>query len=502
MNLRIEPRELYPHQHRAMESLRNVLRSGARRPVLQAVCGFGKTVLSAHIVAGARAKGNRVVFCVPTIGLVDQTFARFIENGIDAADMGVIQADHAWRRPHAPIQIATAQTLARRKFPVCDVVVVDECHVQHSVYDRWMRQSPALFIGLSATPWAKGMGKRWDALIKTTSMTHLIDMGFLSPFRVFAPSHPDLDGVSTVAGDYHEGQLAERMNKPKLVADIVRTWIERGEDRPTLCFATGRDHARALHDRFAEFGVSVAYVDANTPREEREDIGRKLNSGVVKVVCNIGCLTTGIDWDVRCLILARPTKSPSLFVQIVGRALRTAHGKVDALILDHSDTHDRLGFVTDIDFDELDDGVKRPAKPQVRDKSAPTPKCCSTCSALMPVGERACLECGTPLPRRIDVFTVEGELAEFGGKRGKGKRPKHEALAQLPKADLYAQILSIAKSSGHAANLYRDATGVWPRGVSHVRPAEPSFAVRQFVKHRNIAFVKSRKHTEAPHGTA
>lgn len=494
-------RPLHPHQLTAMASLRDALRSGSRRPVFQLPTGAGKTVCAAHIVAGARAKGNRVTFCVPTIGLVDQTFERFVENGIDPSDMGVLQADHPWRRPHAPVQIATAQTLARRKFPITDIVVIDEAHIGFSVYDRWMAEHRGLFIGLTATPWAKGMGKRWDRLVKTTSMQELIDAGFLAPFRVFAPSHPDLAGVATIAGDYHEGQLAERMNKPTLVADIVSTWLERGEDRPTLCFATGRAHAQALRDRFAEFGVPVAYIDANTPREEREDIGRKLAAGAIKVVTNVGCLVQGIDWPVTCLILARPTKSVITFTQILGRVLRPAPGKT-ALILDHSDTHDRLGFVTDIDFDELDDGTKKAAKSQKREKYVPLPKCCPTCSALMPVGERACLECGTPLPKRIDVHTIEGELTEFGGKRGKGKRPKHEALAQLPKADLYAQLLGAAKSPNHASHLFKDATGAFPRGVSHVTAVEPSFAVRQFVKHRNIAFARSRKHEEHAHGSA
>jgi superfamily II DNA or RNA helicase len=496
---------LRPHQAKALDDLRDALRSGSRRPVLQAPCGFGKTVVAAHIVAGCRQRGKRVAFCVPTLTLIDQTFDRFVENGIDAADMGVLQGDHPWRRPHAPIQIATAQTLARRDFPITDFVVVDECHVQFGVYDRWMAESAATFIGLTATPWARGMGAKWDRLIKTTSLVELIGLGYLSPFRVFAPSHPDLVGVSTVAGDYHEGELAERMNKPKLVADIVQTWIDRGEDRPTLCFATGREHAKSIRDRFREFGVPVAYVDADTPRDERDVIGRMLASGEVKVVCNIGCLTTGIDWDVRCLILARPTKSEILFVQIVGRGLRTADGKDTCLILDHSDTHERLGLVTEIDHDELDDGKKRKSKSDRKERKLPLPKCCTHCTALMPAHENVCLECGTPLPRRVDVEVVDGELREFGGRKDKPKQKRGE-LAELPKADVYGQLLSISiergRSSGWVAYTYRDIFGVWPRGVDGAQPQEPSYAVRQFVRHKDIRWAKSRRNVEVVDGAA
>jgi Helicase conserved C-terminal domain len=90
-------------------------------------------------------------------------------------------------------------------------------------------------------------------------------------------------------------------------------------------------------------GVSAGYIDAYTPSAERKQIERQFHAGEITVVCNVGCLTTGADWDVRCIILARPTKSEMLFVQIIGRGLRTATGKLDCLILDHSDTHARLG---------------------------------------------------------------------------------------------------------------------------------------------------------------
>lgn len=347
--------------------------------MLQLPTGAGKTVIAAHIVAGARSKGNRVTFCVPSLSLVDQTFDRFRQNGLDSGDIGILQADHPWRRPHAPIQIATAQTLARRELPKTEIVVIDEAHVRFSIYDRRMAYPDSgvkAFIGLSATPWSAGLGKQFDHLITPVSMRELIAAGYLSPFKVWAPSHPDLDGVKIDAktGDFQTGDLSERMSKPHLIADIVGNWLEKGENRPTLCFAVDRAHAAVLHEQFERNGVPSAYVDANTPREEREDIGRRLASGVVKVVVNIGTLTTGVDWDVRCLILARPTRSESLFVQIIGRALRTAPGKEFATILDHSDTHLRLGMVTHIDFDELDGGKqprKSTQKPKERNLSLP-----------------------------------------------------------------------------------------------------------------------------------
>ena len=234
-------RPLRPHQQTALDGLRTSLATGHRRPMLMAPTGYGKTILAAHIVSGALAKRKRVTFTVPSLSLIDQTFERFRENGIDPAQMGVIQGDHAWRRPHAPVQIASVQTLARRTLPESDVVVIDEAHVRFKLYDTWMAD-PAWqkvpFIGLSATPWSRGLGKLFDDLIRPISITDLIAQGYLSPFRVFAPSHPDLEGVKTVVGDYHEGQLADRMCNQQLIADAVSTWLAKAEGRPKI----GRAH--------------------------------------------------------------------------------------------------------------------------------------------------------------------------------------------------------------------------------------------------------------------
>lgn len=496
---------LRPHQAESLARLRRALADGSRRPILQASTGFGKTIVAAHIVAGCRARGKRVVFTVPTLGLIDQTFERFVENGIDASEIGVMQGDHPWRRPHAPIQIATLQTLDRRELPIVDVVVIDEAHIQHKVIERWMSERPeVIFIGLSATPWARGLGRRFDRLVKSISLSELIGQGYLSPFRVFAPSKPDLTGVKVQAGDFHEGQLAERMNKPQLVADVVITWLQRAEDRPTICFATGRKHARAIHERFAEFDVPSAYVDADTPREEREQIGRRLAAGSIKVAVNIGTLTTGIDWDVRCLILARPTKSESLFVQMVGRGLRTAHGKTDCLILDHSDTHARLGFVTDIDHDDLDDGKRIPSQRARRERKTALPKCCPSCLGVVRSEDRECSSCGHRWPLVAPVDVRSGDLVEFNGRApAQGKR---QAIADRPKRDVYAELLTIQierdRSEGWVAHTFRSIYGVWPRGMVGVLPRPASSEVRDFVKHKDIVWAKSRKPAEVSHGAA
>lgn len=479
--------ELRPHQKQALSDLRSSLGRGKRRPIVQAPTGAGKTILSAAIVEGARAKGNRVVFCVPAISLIDQTVRAFHREGIDG--IGVMQANHPMTDPSKPVQIASAQTLERRLMPAADVAIIDECHRVHEVYKRLMTAVPVT-IGLSATPWTKGLGRLFDDLIVAATTRELIDAGYLCPFRVFAPSHPDLEGVRTVAGDFHEGDLGRAMNKAVLVSDVVTTWLERAERRPTLVFAVNRAHAQALQERFTQAGVAAGYQDANTDPVEREAIRRQFERGDLEVVCNVGTLTTGVDWDVRCIVLARPTKSEMLFVQIIGRGLRTAPGKPDCLILDHSDTHSRLGFVTDIHHDTLDDGTKKRGSDS-KDKT-PLPKECTACTYLKPAGVRKCPACGFEPKAEAGVTDLDGDLVEMAP----GGASKAPAYTMADKRRWYAALSLIQKERGYkpgwVAAQYRDKFSVWPRGMDDVEPQDDP-AVRSWVTSRLIRYAKRRK---------
>lgn len=505
-------RELRPHQQRAIDDLKASILAGRSRPVVQAPTGAGKTRLAAEIVNGARRKGKRLAFCVPALSLIEQTFRSFSADGVPPADMGVIQGDHPWRRPHAPIQICSAQTLSRRDLPEVDIVVIDECHVRFKVYDGWIKGATSgrpIFIGLSATPWSRGLGKLFDDLIRPTSIGELIEAGYLSPFRVFAPTHPDLEGVKIRNGDYAEEELSKRMDQPELVADVVNTWLAKAKGMPTLCFATGRAHAKNLHDRFASAGVRVAYVDANTPREERDEIGRRLGAGDLDVVCNIGCLTTGVDWDVRCISLCRPTKSDALMVQIIGRGLRTANGKDHCLILDHSDNHLRLGFVTDIEarHDELDTGRDpKEAKKSQTERKDPLPKECTACGCLIPAIAPQCPSCGhtVPLPQfregegqLIEMRPGEARTGPQQWRKRKGETSA-TALLRMGPAACWQQIRWVQEQRGRkrgwAARKFKDLIGDWPaRSIEHLEPVEACSLMVSWIRSRDIAWARARR---------
>lgn len=478
---------LRPHQQSALTMLRQSIGKGNKRPMVQAPTGFGKTVLAAHIVRGALDKVNRVIFVVPAISLIDQTVRSFHDDGIEC--VGVLQGIHELTDRSQPVQVASIQTLMRRRIPDAGIVLVDEAHRWFDFMGEWMAQWDKVpFVGLSATPWTKGLGKHYDDLIIAATTEDLIRDGYLSKFRVFAPSKPDLTGVRTVAGDYHEGDLAEAMNKPPLVADLVQTWKQRAEGRPTLAFGVDRAHAKAIQADFQAAGISCGYIDAFTERRDREQIGRSFNRGELQVVANVGCLTTGVDWDVRCIVLARPTKSEILFTQIIGRGLRTADGKDDCLILDHSDTHQRLGFVTDIRHERLCDG--KPASKQERKE--PLPKECPSCKFLRPAKVRTCPACGFAPVAQNSVDQIDGELQELV--RAQKFLNKHESPAE--KSRFYAELRHIAQARGYspgwASNQYRNKFGVWPNAYRDVDPVEASAETRAWVTSQMIRFAKRR----------
>lgn len=477
-------RTLTEAQNQAIANLRISLASHLR-PMLQAPTGFGKTVLIGAICQSALSKNKRVNICVPSISLIDQLVESLTFDNID--NIGVIQGQHEKTNPHAPIQVCSIQSLMRRKIPAADLVLIDEAHRWFEFTGKWMDSwSATRFVGLSATPWTKGLGNWYDDLIIAATTGQLIEQGYLSPFRVFCPTTPDLSACRTVADDYHRGDTSAAMRP--IVGDVVKHWLANGQNRPTLCFAVDRAHARDLLEKFRQAMIPSDYVDAFTPREIRTEIGARLNSGELSVVVNVGCLTTGVDWDVRCIILARPTKSEILFVQIIGRGLRTAQGKTDCLIFDHTGTHEELGSVLDIHHTRLST-AEHPLSRSVKPEAKPT--VCPECKALKAARQRLCPVCGFVPARVSNVVEIEGALAEKTPAQLNRKTPS------VDKRQFYAELLGYEQRRGHkpgwAANKYREKFGVWPNAYKDVAPVSPSVITLNWIRSRNIAWAKKRR---------
>jgi superfamily II DNA or RNA helicase len=479
-----QPKELRPHQEKALAMVRASAGAGNRRIVCAMPTGAGKTVTAAKLILSALGKGKSAIFTAPAISLIDQTVTAFEAEGIP--DIGVMQANHPRTNPLARVQVASVQTLARRAIPDAALVLVDECHIRSEAVDRLMDDRPdVFFVGLSATPWAQGMGLRWQDLVVPVTIGELIDAGFLSRFTAYAPDVPDLSGVKVRAGEYVESALEAVMGDAKLMGNVVQTWLAHGEDRPTLCFAVNRAHAKALAEEFERHGVASGYVDANTDMAERAYINRRFRAGEVRVICSVRTMTTGVDLPVSCIIDAAPTQSEMLHVQKIGRGLRVNPGTEDCLVLDHAGNSLRLGLVTDIRHTRLN--TQKRGEPQTtRAKAEKLPKPCVACGVLH-IG-RLCPSCGHERKPVANVDVADGELVAVSGKKA--------VPTQADKQRFWSMALWLDGERGKggrlAKGLYKGKFGVWPRGLSDV-PLTPDAVFMNYEKSRRIAFAKSKQ---------
>lgn len=496
---------LRPDQDESVEELRTEIREGTKRLVLQAPTGFGKTVVCAKIIEAAREKRKKVIITVPQISLVDQTVRSFFEQGI--TDVGVIQGHHMRTDYGQPVQVASMQTLMRREIPEAHLVLVDECHKWFAFMAKWMLHPKWMsvpFIGMSATPWTKGLGSYYKKLVVGNTIGNMIQQGTLSPMKVFAASHPDLDGCRRNGDDYNENDLYEAMGKSKLVADIVESWGDLGEDRPTICFCVNRAHAEQVAKEFNAAGVGAGYMDCDTSLNDREFIYKKFKAREYKVICNVDVIGLGVDWpEVSCIIYARPTRSDMRFVQNIGRGLRVHQGKTDLIVIDHSDTHLRLGFVQDIHRIELDEGKPQEAAP----KGVVLPKECPQCHFVKPPRQAKCLNCGHVVEHHAKPILCErGSMREVkpGDFNKRGSTAERLLMNGVTKDMTYGQLRWHAAAKGYkkgwADNKYREIFQVWPCALKwegHVAPPCP--IIVSHIKASNIRFAHSKNNPANGH---
>jgi DNA repair protein RadD len=487
-------RPLRPRQLAAIAGIREAIREGHRRIVVQLPTGGGKTVIAAHIIASALSKSKRAMFVCPAINLVNQTLKSFESQGIRS--VGVIQANHERTDWSQPVQIASVQTLIRRSMPEVNLVIIDEVHQNFDGLNEILDSeawTTKVVIGLSASPWTKGMGLRWTKLIVAGTTSEMIEEGWLCPFTVFAPEHsPDLSAVKVVKGEYDEAQLVDALSEKEIVADVVKTWLERGPGRKTFLYAVNRQHARLLQEQFEDAGVRCGYMDGMSTPEERLETFRQYDADEIKIIASVGTLIVGVDKIVLCLIVAVAiARSEIKWVQLFGRGLRiNPDGSPKTLIvLDHGGNSLRLGLPTDIHHDTLDTRLpKDRGEAYVDDDKPAKPLQCKTCRTLIPPGSRACPQCKERVPLNPGVVVKDGRLVEM--------RPMSKA-ERFTRQRVYSELLGIARKNQHkdgwAAFRFKDVFGVMPTGLKVRAASVPSDEVKAFVAEQRKAYKEARK---------
>ena len=283
-------KRLRPYQCNLIEKVRDEIRKGRRRIIINSPTGSGKTTLTCGIIKLSANRGSLSMFMAPRRELLRQTAEHLIDCDIKYS---FIAAGLGEQMAGSECLVVSKDTLHHRavrrsKIPIpkTNVLAVDECHL--SAAPRFMalmleieKQNPGMVtLGLSATPGrADGLGDFWESIVTAAGYEELRELGFLVPARVFLGHAPDMKGVRSIEW---ESEAAKRVDKPKLVGDIVENWIRLASDRKTFVFGATQSHATHLRDEFLKAGIRAAHVDDTTPSDERAQAFDDLKSGAAQ----------------------------------------------------------------------------------------------------------------------------------------------------------------------------------------------------------------------------
>lgn len=430
------------YQTDGINQVRQAFIDGKKFVMLFLATGGGKSILLRSIVNGALEKKNRVLFIVKRIDLVKQT----VNKHFNHQEPSVIMGNEKGFDPFAPLQVASIDTLHRRidkpEFEFLkdfEMVCVDECHDATSPkYREVIEKLKAKWVfGCTASPFKIGNKYHdlWETCIKPIEMHELRDQGYLTPVRIYAPKKIDVKGIKKTAGDFNNQQLFEKVSENKIVGDIVETWKKYGQNKPTILFAVNIEHSSMMARAFNQSGIPAAHCDQSHTKDERQAMIKNLSNGKIKVLCNIQTMTTGVDIPcAEIAIMARPTMSEALYVQMVGRVLRpykvcancgteyggdkncfkcgssiTQYKKDHAIILDHADNTSRHGFP----YDVREPALKKPEKKEVVKEISI--KTCKACFAILESFVSVCPYCETPIEKELkerEIKQEDGELLE------------------------------------------------------------------------------------------
>ncbi len=489
---------LRPHQEAVLDKLRQAFLSGKRAVILYAPTGAGKTELAINLMNATADKGNRSAMVLDRIALCNQTSERLEKYSIDH---GVLQSGH-WRyRPDCKIQVCSAQTLeARGSFPEMSLLIVDEAHCIRSKTAELIKASPKLrVVGLSASPFTKGLGAVYDGVVSATTTRELVDDGWLAPLRVFiARAEIDMTGAKKVAGEWSQKDATDR--GIKITGDVVAEWIKKtheiyGKAVKTIVFCAGVAHGQDLSQKFAEAGynfISVSYKDGDDFKADVIKDFSKPDTNIHGLIAT-DILTKGFDApDVLIGVSARPfAKSFSSHVQQMGRLMRQYPGKDFAVWIDHSGNYLRFKDQWDDLYsggvDELQDDKESVQKePTAKEKTAAK---CPKCGALWGPTD-ICIHCGHVRERKNDVQVVAGRVFELTG-----TVVKKEKYDSTTKERWYQELFGYARLHGYkdgwAFHKYLEKFGVEPIWKKIAAPISPE--VQGWITYSNMKRGFSKK---------
>lgn len=401
---------LRPYQQNFIDAVRNEFIQNHRRVVGVAPCGAGKTIMTGWMIREALNRGKRSIFFVHRKELIAQTAKTFLQLGIPH---GIISSGVDMDL-NLPVQIASVQTLAKRldKVPAPDFLICDECHhILANTYKKILDAFPdAFLLGVTATPERMGgitLIDSFDSMVESLSVDELINLGNLTRFKYFAPAEGvDLHNVRTKFGEFVNSDLEYVMSNKKIIGNIVNNYLQYAEGKSAICYCVNVRHSVNVAEAFRDAGISAAHCDGETPPAMRDSIVNDFRLGKINVLCNAELFGEGFDVpNMQAVILARPTKSLTLYIQQSMRPMRPDPNDPNkvAIIIDHVQNYLRHGLPnTPHDWSLAPNKEKRKG-------DAPVKKC-PECGCICPISTRFCPECD------FEFEFAERDLNEHEGK--------------------------------------------------------------------------------------
>ena len=423
---------LRPYQQQAINDLRLAYRGGARAPLLVAATGAGKTIILAAITQAVADRGRRVLILVHRRELIRQASAKLTQAGVNHGIIaaGFDPSDHL-------VQVASVQTLARRlehQHWQPDLIVIDEAH--HAIAGTWSNVishwPDSLLLGVTATPVrqdGRGLGAMFDRLVLGPSTAELVATRYLTPVKIYAPPQvADLSAIPTRAGDFASDATAAAMDKPSITGDAIDHYRRICHGVPAIAFCCTTAHAENVAAQFRNAGFSSQAILGTTAIAQRDQQLKDLASGAIQILTSVDVISEGTDVPaVTAAILLRPTASLGLYLQQIGRILRPAPDKANAIVLDHVGNIHRHGWPDDLRTWSLDSKPRR----QRDNAPAPTVRTCPVCFAAFKP-QPTCPCCGAPseLTQR-EIQQRDGELQELERRAQRRQQGTARSLKEL-----------------------------------------------------------------------
>jgi superfamily II DNA or RNA helicase len=431
---------LRPYQIETLDAARASLQQHGRTLMVMPT-GAGKTECFTHAAIDEAKRGNKVLIAVHRQELLRQTSRRLqYQHNLIAPGLR--------HTPHA-ISIGTIQTVARRlRHLSFDYIILDEAH--HATASQWRQvieaNPTAKVLGVTATPCRLSgapLGDLFNDMVIGPTVRELIDSGYLVEPEVYAPGGLDLSGIKRTAGDYNKRQLETATDKPTITGCAVDHYRRLADGRPAIAFCVSVAHAEHVAAAFQAAGYRAASIDGTMDNTQRARLIQSLADGSLNVLTSCELISEGVDVPVvEVGILLRPTQSTGLYLQQVGRCLRTAPGKTKAVILDHVGNCARHGLPDDDREWSLERGYIKPAdSDETAARVRVCPACllahrfaltCPTCGHVYEVAERAPVVVEGNLERVTDQLIAPEDMAAVAAARGLWHLVEYELEAKKP----------------------------------------------------------------------